>query len=104
VVALPEKPSGWTYVLDQRRVTTTTTAIQVAAEQLSQIARLLPKETIALLDRGYDSAWLWCRALPIAHPGQFDPFEKQPLLLPTSTGPHRQTRCSPQTGRQTATQ
>lgn len=67
VGALPEKPSGWTYVLDQRRVATTTTAIQVAAEQLSQVARLLPTETIALLDRGYDSAWLWCQLsqLPI---------------------------------------
>jgi hypothetical protein len=67
VVALPEKPSGWTYVLSQRRVRTSTTALQVAAEQLAQLARLLPKETIALLDRGYDSAWLWCQLsqLPI---------------------------------------
>jgi hypothetical protein len=67
VVALPEKPSGWTYILDQRRVATATTAIEVAAEQLSQIAGQVPKETIALLDRGYDSAWLWCQMsqLPI---------------------------------------
>jgi len=61
VVALPEKPSGWTYMLDQRRVSTATTALQVAASQLSEIAGQLPKETIALLDRGYDSAWLWCQ-------------------------------------------
>jgi hypothetical protein len=59
VVALPEKPSGGTYVLDQRRVETTTTAIQLAYQQLSEVAPQLPKETIALLDRGYDSAWLW---------------------------------------------
>ena len=67
VVALPEKPSGWTYVLDQRRVATSTTALQVAAEQLSQVTKHMPKETIALLDRGYDSAWLWCHLsqLPI---------------------------------------
>lgn len=67
VVALPEKPSGWTYVLDQRRVATSTTALQVAAEQLSEVAKRLPKETIALLDRGYDSTWLWCQLsqLPI---------------------------------------
>lgn len=67
VVAVPEKPGGWTYVLDQRRVATTTTALQVATEQLSECAKLLPKETIALLDRGYDSAWLWCQLshLPI---------------------------------------
>lgn len=67
VVALPEKPSGWTYVLSQRRVSTTTTAVQVAAEQLAQLAPQLPKDTIALLDRGYDSTWLWCQLshLPI---------------------------------------
>lgn len=61
VVALPEKPSGWTYVLSQRRVETTTTAIQLAFQQLSELAPQLPKETIVLLDRGYDSAWLWCQ-------------------------------------------
>lgn len=67
VVALPEKPSGWTYVLSQRRVETSTTAIQIAYQQLSELAPQLPKETIALLDRGYDSAWLWCKlsTLPI---------------------------------------
>jgi hypothetical protein len=67
VVALPQKPGGWTYILDQRRVSTTTTALQVAAAQLSRLAKQLPKETIALLDRGYDSSWLWCQLsqLPI---------------------------------------
>jgi hypothetical protein len=67
VVALPEQPSGWTYVLSQRRVATSTTALQVAAEQLSEVTKHLPNETIALLDRGYDSAWLWCQLsqLPI---------------------------------------
>ncbi|HEU5378357.1 MAG TPA: transposase [Ktedonobacteraceae bacterium] len=61
VVALPEKPSSGTYVLDQRRVATSTTAIQVAAEQLEHLTPQMPKETIVLLDRGYDSTWLWCR-------------------------------------------
>ena len=67
LVALPEKPSGATYVLDQRRVETTTTAIRVAYQQLSAVACQVPKETLALLDRGYDSAWLWCQlsTLPI---------------------------------------
>lgn len=67
VVALPEKPSSWTYVLDQRRVVTSTTALQVAAEHLSEVTKHVPKETIVLLDRGYDSAWLWCQLsqLPI---------------------------------------
>lgn len=67
VVALPEKPSGCTYLLDQRRVETSTTAIQVAYQQLSELAPQVPPTTIALLDRGYDSAWLWCKlsTLPI---------------------------------------
>jgi hypothetical protein len=67
VVALPQQPSGRTYVLDQRRVTTTTTAIQTAYQQLAQLAPQLPTDTIVLLDRGYDSAWLWCKlsGLPI---------------------------------------
>lgn len=67
VVALPESPSSWTYVLDQSRVGTSTTAAQVALTQLERLAPHLPKKTIAYLDRGYDSAWLWCQCtqLPI---------------------------------------
>jgi hypothetical protein len=67
VVALPEKPSGWTYVLSQRRVETSTTAIHLAYQQVSELAPQLPKDTMLLLDRGYDSAWLWCKlsTLPI---------------------------------------
>ena len=51
VVALPKKPSGGTYVLDQRRVATSTTAVQMAASPLSRLSPHLPKETVALLDR-----------------------------------------------------
>ncbi len=67
VVSLPEKPSGGTYVLSQRRVATSTTALQMDAEQLSSLAPHLSQETIAFLDRGYDSTWLWCQLsqLPI---------------------------------------
>ena len=67
VVALPEQPGCATYVLDQRRVATSTTPIQVAEDQLRLLAPQLPSDTIALLDRGYDSTWLWCRlsCLPI---------------------------------------
>lgn len=61
VVALPETPSSWTYVLDQHRVNTETTAAQVALTQLQQVVPLLPPNTIAVLDRGYDSTWLWCQ-------------------------------------------
>jgi hypothetical protein len=61
MVALPETPSSWTYILDQQRVSTETTSAQVAFAQLSQLAPSLPKNTIAVLDRGYDSTWLWCQ-------------------------------------------
>lgn len=67
LVALPETPSSWTYILDQQRVSTSTTAAQVAFAQLSQVVPHLPHHTIAIMDRGYDSAWLWCQCstLPI---------------------------------------
>lgn len=67
VVALPDPTSSWTYILDQQRVASSTTAIHVAFRQLSEIALRVPKSTVVALDRGYDSAWLWCRcsSLPI---------------------------------------
>jgi hypothetical protein len=67
VVALPATPGSWTYVLDQSRIETSTTAAQVAALQLARLAPHLPKNTLAYMDRGYDSAWLWCQlsGLPI---------------------------------------
>ena len=61
VVALPEIASSWTYVLDQQRVNTETTAAQVAFAQLQQMVPLLPPNTVAVLDRGYDSTWFWCQ-------------------------------------------
>ncbi len=66
-VVLPPTPSSWTYVLDQQRVSTQTTAAQVAFAQLQQLVPLLPANTVAVLDRGYNSTWLWCQCsgLPI---------------------------------------
>jgi hypothetical protein len=61
VVALPETPSSWTAILDQQRVTSETTAIQVAEAQLARLIPYLPDNTIVVLDRGYDATWLWCR-------------------------------------------
>ncbi|MBO0790917.1 MAG: transposase [Ktedonobacteraceae bacterium] len=61
VVALPEPASSWTYVLDQRRITSSTTALELAFTQLQELAPQLPAQTVVALDRGYDSAWLWCR-------------------------------------------
>jgi hypothetical protein len=61
MVALPQAPSSWTYILDQQRVSTQTTPAQVAFAQLCSLAPLLPEQTIVVLDRAYDSTWLWCQ-------------------------------------------
>ena len=61
VVALAEPVSSWTYILDQQRVKSHTTAIEVAEEQLRCLVPSLPKHAIVVLDRGYDANWLWCR-------------------------------------------
>ena len=61
VVALAEPVSSWTYILDQQRVASQTTAIEVAEEQLRRLVPSLPKHVIVVLDRGYDANWLWCR-------------------------------------------
>src|SRR5579859_5204405 len=61
VVALPETPSSWTFILSQRRITSQRTAIEEAYAQIQQLVPLPPAETIVCLDRGYDSTWLWCQ-------------------------------------------
>jgi hypothetical protein len=61
VVVLPPTPSSWTYILDQQRVHSQTTALEVAYEQLACLVPQLPAPAIILLDRGYDATWLWCR-------------------------------------------
>ncbi len=61
VVVLPQTPSSWTYILDHQRVASSTTAIEVAYKQLELLVPQLPKNSIAVLDRGYDATWLWCR-------------------------------------------
>src|SRR5689334_16176908 len=53
VVALAEPVSSWTYILDQQRVASQTTAIEVAEEQLRRLVPSLPKHAIVVLDRGY---------------------------------------------------
>jgi DDE superfamily endonuclease len=69
VVALPHTPSSWVYALTEQRVTTETTPAQVALEQLKQVLPLLPKETISVFDRGYDSTWFWCQCSALGHKG-----------------------------------
>ena len=61
VVALAEPASSWTYLLDQQRVSSQTTALEVAEEQLRCLLPSLPTQVIVVLDRGYDASWLWCR-------------------------------------------
>lgn len=61
VVALSEPVSSWTYLLDQQRISSQTTALAVAEAQLRRVLPLLPPHVIIVLDRGYDSNWLWCR-------------------------------------------
>jgi hypothetical protein len=67
MVVLSEHPSSRTFILDQQRVKSDTTAIQVAVEQLRRVASQLPTGSIVVLDRGYDATWLWCQVsgLPI---------------------------------------
>ena len=61
MVVLSDPASSHTYILDQQRVKSDATAIQVCIEQLKQILPLLPEKTIVVLDRGYDCNWLWCQ-------------------------------------------
>jgi hypothetical protein len=67
VTVLPDLPSSWTYILDQCRISSDKTDIQVAIEQLQQLVPLLPMRPLILHDRGYDSTWFWCQCsgLPI---------------------------------------
>jgi hypothetical protein len=54
VVLLPEKPSSWAPILDQQRIKTEQTPIQVAVAQLQALKSLLGnRRVIVLADRGY---------------------------------------------------
>ena len=61
VTVLPEKPGSWTAILDQQRIPSDKTDIQIAWEQLKEIVPKLPKRPLILLDRGYVSVWFWCQ-------------------------------------------
>jgi hypothetical protein len=67
LIAVPEQPGGWTYVLDQRRVPTESTPAQILVKQLREMSNRGNVLPLVLLDRGYDAAWLWCQlsALPL---------------------------------------
>ena len=53
VVALPETPSSWTTILDNRRIQSNQTASQVVAQQLQALAPQLPEGTIVTCDGGF---------------------------------------------------
>ena len=88
VVALTEPVSSWTYILDQQRVDSQTTAIEVAEAQLRHLIPFLPKHVIIVLDRGYDANWLWCRCstLPVGVLGRLKSNRCFYLVAPAPTG------------------
>jgi hypothetical protein len=56
LVALPEPVSGWTYILDNRRVPGGETAATVGAEQLAALLPLLPARPLLVADGHYGTA------------------------------------------------
>ncbi len=56
VVILPAQPSSWTAVLDQQRIRSDQTSVEVAAAQLRQLAPLLGCRPIVASDRWYSCA------------------------------------------------
>jgi DDE superfamily endonuclease len=56
VMLLPETPSSWVGILDQRRISTKETAIEVALAQLQDLLPRLKRPVIILADRWYATA------------------------------------------------
>jgi hypothetical protein len=53
LMLLPEQPSSWVGILDQRRIGTEQTAIAVGIEQLRTVLPLIGRQVIVLADRWY---------------------------------------------------
>jgi hypothetical protein len=66
MTVLPDKSSSWTYIVDQQRIPSDKTDIQVAWEQIKEIVPKLSMRPLILLDRGYVSVWLWCQLSAMA--------------------------------------
>jgi len=61
VMLLPEQPSSWVGILEQRRIGTAQTAIEVGSEQLRALLPLMPgRRVILLADRWYATARFVC--------------------------------------------
>jgi DDE superfamily endonuclease len=56
LVVLPDQPSSWTYILDQKRIESNQTAVQVAVEQICAIVPQLGYRPILTSDRYYSCA------------------------------------------------
>lgn len=56
VMLLPERTSSWVSILDQRRIETAQTAIEVAIAQLQAVVSLIKHPIIILADRWYGTA------------------------------------------------
>ncbi|HEY6407315.1 MAG TPA: NF041680 family putative transposase [Ktedonobacteraceae bacterium] len=56
LMLLPSQPSSWVGVLDQRRISTQQTAIEVGIAQLRAVLPLLKRSVIVLADRWYAGA------------------------------------------------
>lgn len=65
VMLLPPEPSSWVGVLDQRRIRTDQTAIEVAIAQLREVVPQLQRHIVILADRWYATAEFLraCKAL-----------------------------------------
>jgi hypothetical protein len=61
VVVVPDPVSSWTHILDNRRIRSDQTAVQVAAAQLAAVLPLLSQRPLCLLDGGYGNA-RWVQA------------------------------------------
>jgi hypothetical protein len=56
VMLLPEEPSSWVGILNQQRIATAQTAIEVASAQLRALVPLIQRPIIVLADRWYATA------------------------------------------------
>jgi DDE superfamily endonuclease len=56
LAVLPDPPSSWTYLLDNRRVPSAATAAAIGAQQLAALLPLLPARPIVVGDGHYGSA------------------------------------------------
>ncbi len=56
LVVLPQQPSSWTYLLDQQRISSTQTAVQVAIAQIVAVVPQLAARPVIVSDRWYSCA------------------------------------------------